>query len=70
MQSKGGKSAMKSLRRSSDRWMVWLLVGNLSFMVANAILLYKNLGLQERFDAVVTIFEMGLRSREDRIHSL
>jgi hypothetical protein len=50
--------------------MVWLLVGNLSFMVANAILLYKNLGLQERFDSVVTIFEMGLRSREDRIHSL
>lgn len=57
---------MKSLRRRSDRWMVWLLVGNLSFMVANAVLLYKNLGLQERFDTVVTIFEMGMKIKEQK----
>lgn len=61
---------MKSLRRKSDRWMTWLLIGNLSFMVANAILLYKNLGLSERFDTVVTLFELNIKLREKHSYDL
>ena len=57
---------MKSLRRKSDRWLVWLLIGNLSFMVANSILLYRNLSIQDRFDKIINLIEMGMREREQK----